>query len=234
MILFAVALEGIKPLAIVQAFQAFAMWAPIRGVTLAALGLVAVAYSVTSELALMAGSRGDLAAERLRASETRNIARDRYLEAKTELARLAPSRPALELEALIGTFKPICRTVKGESSCSKPVLLTAELARAKRRAELEGVLATSGAQISSGPAIAAADPGTSAMVTFLAVLGVSASESAVAQWLALIPVLAIEIGSAVAGVLVASLSHPRATTIEAVPVHLLRRIPSATRWQTSS
>jgi CRP-like cAMP-binding protein len=59
------------------------------------------------------------------------------------------------------------------------------------------------------------------MVTFLAALGVSASESVVAQWLALIPVLAIEIGSALAGVLVSSLSHLRVTTIEAVPVPLL-------------
>ena len=95
-----------------------ASWAPIRGTALAGLGVVAVAYSVTSELALMTASRGDLAAERLRASETGNIARDRYANAKTELARLAPSRTILEVEALIGAFKPICQSVKGEPVCS--------------------------------------------------------------------------------------------------------------------
>src|SRR5262249_19125716 len=77
--------------------------APIRGIALASLGVIAVAYSVTCELALMSASRGDLAAERLKASETGNIARDRYTNAKTELARMAQSRTVLELETLIGT-----------------------------------------------------------------------------------------------------------------------------------
>jgi hypothetical protein len=181
---------------------------------------VAVAYSVTSELALMAGSRGDLAAERLRASETSNIARDRYLAAKTELARLQPSRTVLELEALVGAFRPICRTVKGAQSCSKPVPLIAELARAKRREELEGVLARTGAEVSSGPAVAVADPSSSALVTYLSALGIGASESVVAQWLALVPVLALELGSALAGVLVASLGHRRVTVLESVNLAL--------------
>src|SRR5262249_24248074 len=63
-ILFAVALELAKPLAITQAFQCFGEWRPVRGLFLSVLGVLAVAYSLTSELALMAGSRGDLAAQR--------------------------------------------------------------------------------------------------------------------------------------------------------------------------
>jgi hypothetical protein len=219
-VLFAVALEGIKPLAIVQAFQAFGTWAPVRGVALGALGLVAVAYSVTSELALMSSSRGDLAAERLRASETGNIARDWYANAKTELARLAPSRTVLELEVLIGAFRPICRAVKGVQSCSKPVPLIAELARAKRRQELEAILREAGVQVALGPAVAIADPGANAVVTYLSVLGVSVSVDLVAQWLNLVPVLSLELGSALAGVLVASVGHGRVKTVESTPLLL--------------
>jgi hypothetical protein len=213
-VLFAVALEGIKPLAIAQAFQSFASWAPIRGIVLASLGVVAVAYSVTSELALMSASRGDLTAERLKVSEAGNIARDRYTSAKAELARLGPSRTVLEVEALISGFKPICRMIKGESVCSKPVPLIAELARARRRQELEAILAEVGAQVASGPTVAVADPGATALVTYLSVLGISVSAELVAQWLNLVPVLALELGSALAGVLVASVSHGRVRVVE--------------------
>jgi hypothetical protein len=224
-VVFAVALEGIKPLAIAQAFQSFASWAPIRGIALAGLGIIAVAYSVTSELALMSASRGDLTAERLRVSETGNIARDRYTNAKTELGRLASSRTVLEVEALIGAFKPICRMVRGDSVCSKPVPLIAELARAKRRQELEAILGAAGVQIASGPAVTVADPGASALVTYLSALGISASPDLVAQWLNLVPVLALELGSALAGVLVASVSHGRVKTLVSTP--LLLAAPTA-------
>jgi hypothetical protein len=219
-VLFAIALEGIKPLAIAQAFQLFASWAPIRGIALAGLGVVAVAYSVTSELALMSASRGDLAAERLKASETGNIARDRYANAKAELVRLAPSRTVLEIEALIDTIKPICRMVRGESVCSKPVPLIAELARAKRRQELEASLREAGAQVANGSAVAVADPGASALVTYLSALGISVSADLLAQWLNLVPVLALELGSALAGVLATSVSHERVTAVQPVPLLL--------------
>jgi hypothetical protein len=140
--------------------------------------------------------------------------------AKAELARLAPSRTVLEIEALIGAFKPICRMVRGESVCSKPVPLIAELARAKRRQELEAVLGEAGAQVVSGPAVTVADPGASALVTYLSVLGISVSADLVAQWLNLVPVLALELGSAPSGVLVASASHGRGTTVTSPPLLL--------------
>jgi hypothetical protein len=204
----------------------------IEGIALAGLGVVAVAYSVTSELALMSASHGDLAAERLRASETGNIARDRYANAKAELARLAPSRTILEVEALIGAFKPICRTVRGEPICNKPVPLIAELARAKRRRELEAELEDAGARVASGPTVTVADPGASALVTYLSVLGISASPDLVAQWLNLVPVLALELGSALAGVLVASVSHRRVKPVESTP--LLLSPPTAVERDTVS
>ena len=62
--IFAVALDAIKPLAIHSAFTAFSSWQPLRGLCLALLGLVALLYSLTSELALTAMSRSDLASTR--------------------------------------------------------------------------------------------------------------------------------------------------------------------------
>jgi hypothetical protein len=57
-VLMAAALEAIKPLAIAQAFQALGNWSLGRGLALLFLGLIAVAYSLTSELSLMSASRG--------------------------------------------------------------------------------------------------------------------------------------------------------------------------------
>jgi len=105
------------------------------------------------------------------------------------------------------------------------VPLIAELARAKRRRELEADLADAGARVASGPTVTVADPGASALVTYLSVLGISASAGLVAQWLNLVPVLALELGSALAGVLVASVSHGRVKTLMSTP--LLLTAPTA-------
>src|SRR5215470_4994459 len=58
-VLFAVALELAKPLAISEALKALGSWRTWpRAVALSILGLVAIVYSLTSELALTAASRG--------------------------------------------------------------------------------------------------------------------------------------------------------------------------------
>ena len=69
-VLMAVALEGIKPLAVASALASFRQLALVRGLLLTLLtllALVAITYSLTAELSLVAGSRGDLAASRDRA-----------------------------------------------------------------------------------------------------------------------------------------------------------------------
>src|SRR5690349_16362577 len=64
MVLFAVGLEISKPLSAAAAFNAFRRFAIVRGSALALLAAVACAYSLTAELSLMAGARGDLIARR--------------------------------------------------------------------------------------------------------------------------------------------------------------------------
>jgi len=193
-VLFAVTLEGIKPLAINAAFQSLGAWPVIRGLCLALLGLVAVAYSLTSELALMAASRGDLAAHRAAESFAAQSNRDRHQRAKQELDSLKPTKPVAELEALRKSWHQ--RMGKNDPWFYEP-----ELARTKRRLELEAVLRTN---TSIAPKIA--DPAATLLVTYLAALGITASVEVVATWLNLVPVLALELGSALAVVLVASVA----------------------------
>jgi len=215
-ILFAVALEGLKPLAISAAFDALSRWQIVRGLSMLLLGGVAVAYSLTSELALMSASRGDLAAVRASGAFAANAAADRYQRAQQELASLKPARPVAELEALVARSRG--KTCAAENGTGRwvcpPSPFAPELGRAKRRAELETIIVTSSESLVSGPSVKVADPGASSLATYLGALGLSVSAEVVATWLNLVPVLALELGSALAVVLVAS--------IDPKPVEALR------------
>src|SRR5262249_42394154 len=145
-------------------------------------------------------------------SDAAAVVRDRYDRARRELTSLKPSRPVQELEALAKVrAKPgscAVENVTGRLICPKAHDVGAELGRAKRRAELEAILATESEAIATGPATQVADPGSTALVTYLGALGISVSSEVVSQWLNLIPVLALELGSALAMVLVA-IREPR-------------------------
>src|SRR5689334_21107582 len=67
-VLFAVALDCIKPLSIGAAFQAFAASSIVRGILLIVLGCVAVLYSLSAEISLIATNRTDIVAERSNSS----------------------------------------------------------------------------------------------------------------------------------------------------------------------
>jgi hypothetical protein len=151
----------------------------------------------------MSASRGDLTAERQQAHDRAKRANEAYERAKAELATLKPSRTVGELEAAIARQSANgcgAQNSKGSWVCPVHSSLLAELSRAKRRQELEGIM-IQGAAI-SGPAVASADPGSVNLATYLGALGLSVKPEAVAQWLALVPVLALEAGSALAGLLV--------------------------------
>jgi hypothetical protein len=212
-VLFAIALELIKPLALHGAFESLRTWRTWpRAVALSILGIVAVVYSLQAELALTASSRGDLTAKREHASKATNRAEDRHRRAKAELATLKPSRPVAELQALVDNGRPVCRVeVQGPSRqtvCAKPSHLVAELGRAKRKAELEGILDKADTALATGTTVGTADPGTAAIKTYLASVGVVVAAETLGQWLNLVPVLALEFGSALSMVLLSAL-QPR-------------------------
>lgn len=213
-VLMALGLEGAKPFAIEGVFAALRSWSIGRAVAMAALGLVAVAYSLTAELSLIASIRADTAAERTIAGDTADVARARYADAKAELAALPATRPtgtiAAEIERLRTTpglascddtaakgYGPITRRV-----CAEIATLRAEGETAAHRERLRQALAAAERGMISAPPTTKGDPAASAMATYLAVFGVSVAVASLSEWLALMPVLALEIGSALALVLV--------------------------------
>jgi CRP-like cAMP-binding protein len=219
-VLFVVCLELIKPLALVAAFQAFREWSPVRGLALAALANIAIAYSLTAELALTASSRSDLVAHRQADTDTAKRAQERHTRASQELATLKPSRTIGELEALIAKQSAKgCGTAKvstGSWVCPVNTSLLQELSRAKRKTELEAILYPP--SNGDGPSVVlVADPGSAALTTYLAAMGVVVPVEAVAQWVALVPVVALELGSALAGLLVQAVGRPGASLSQPTP-----------------
>jgi hypothetical protein len=233
-VLFAVGLELAKPLSIVAAFKAVGSWQLVRGGALSVLAVVAIAYSLSAELSLMAGSRGDVVAERQAAlnasadtAADRKRVLDRQTAAETELSNLAQSRPAAEVQAeidglLLTPGADNCSAINGRVSrevCPKVAALRIEKARAGRRGELEAILATPlpAAQPSitaSGKAVRDADPGSTALATYLAALGFVVPVKVLSDWLSLVPVIALELGSALSGLLVLTVSSPARNMVE--------------------
>jgi hypothetical protein len=227
-VLMAVALEGIKPLAVATAFQSIASLNLVRGICLAALGLVAITYSLTSELALISMTRGDLVAERASAVDLRK-----------ELEHLGSPRPAAEVQAEIEAIEqmpgimidgvPCGGILNGKVTkewCPKRAKLLAEKARADRKAELES-------KVGDGPKVKAADPGSTALATYLAALGIVVPIEIVGQWLNLVPVVGLEIGSALAAVLVQSVRGPSRGPSK-VPTKQGRRKPRKRQQQVEA
>lgn len=200
-VMFAVALEGIKPIAVCSAFRPSSVGNFIASLI---VGLVAIAYSLTSELSLVAMSKGDLAASRESVSEASQRAKEALGRAKTELEALPRTRPVAALEALARAgSKERCAVENGTGKwvCPTKTAIQTELGIARRRVELERVLA-SDVGMQTNTSVGSSDPGSASLVTYLGLLGIVVPVSVVAQWLNLIPVLALEVGSALALVIV--------------------------------
>lgn len=215
-VLMALGLEGAKPFAVEGIFAALRSWSPFRAVAMAALAAVAVAYSLTAELSLMASIRADAAAQRTLAGDAAAAARARYDDAKAELAALPAARPAGTIAAEIArlettpglascedraatAYGPITRRV-----CAKIATLRAEGATAAQRERLRQALADAERDVAAARPAITADPAASALATYLAALGITVAIASLSDWLALMPVLALEIGSALAVVLVSA------------------------------
>ncbi|WP_072395468.1 hypothetical protein [Hyphomicrobium sp. CS1GBMeth3] len=243
MVVMAVALELAKPLSVAAAFAAFRSWSIFRGAALAILAAVAVAYSLTAELSLMATSRGDLAANREASIKAASAiedeaqrARDRYERATAELDALPSTRPASELQAeidglLLTPGADECAEINGKVTrevCPKVAALRAERARAERRTELESILATPLPSIpqSSMQAVSKSDPAASALSAYLSLLGFAVAPAVLSEWLVLVGVLALEVGSAMAGILAQSFAGP-ARAVQAPAIRKQENEPAA-------
>lgn len=209
----ALGLEGAKPFAIEGAFAAARSLSLVRTIALSLLGIVAVAYSLTAELSLMAATRADNAAQRSQASTLAVAARARYAAAQRELVALPTARPIAVLDAEIKRlrmtpklascedttardFGPVSRRV-----CTEIAALIAEAGTTTRRSELHTIIAIAERDIAAAPLATDADPAATALAVYLAAIGVTSDAGTLSKWLALVPVLALEVGSALAVVL---------------------------------
>jgi hypothetical protein len=225
MTIFAVALELAKPIAVSSAFTAFRSWAIVRGLALSLLAAVAIAYSLTAELTLMATARGDLVAQRVADTKVAKSVDGRRERIEAELAKLANVRPAATIKADIAGIIADprvgdCRvmyTKRARTECPRVNAFRAELGNAERREKLEADLASLQSAGPVAPAVREADPGSAALATYLASLGFDVPVSRLTDWLVLIPVLALEVGAALAGVLVHSVGGHRPSMSKGAP-----------------
>jgi len=220
----ALGLEAVKPFAIEGAFAALRSWSPLRAVALAVLGTVAVAYSLTAELSLMAATRADASAQRSQAADAITAAKARYAAAQRELEALPITRPVAVIDAEIARLKTTpkfasCEDITAKAFgpvsrrvCAEIAALTAEAATTARRTELQTALAAVEVDLASAPLTTDADPAAADLATYLAAIGVEADAAELSRWLALVPVLALEIGSAFAVILAGGTAPARHST----------------------
>lgn len=225
--------ELLKPLAVAGTVDCFRAREFARGLACMSLALVCVVYSLAAELSLAAGSRGDHASAREAAAGEAKSGREKRARAEAELQALPFARPAAELEPMIAKLKATpgangCRAEPdgpvSRRACGEVLSLQAEAARAQRRTDLEATIAAATAQLSDGnaPAVGAADPLAAALSAYVSAAGRPISPDTLTPWLALIPVLFLELGSALSLIVVRSIGAPDARPAQreavAVPV----------------
>ena len=198
--------EILKPLAIVAAVDAAKHRQLVPSLACSLLAIVCIAYSFTAELSLSATSRSDQSAQRAHTADIVAATRASRDRALTELQAIAPARPVAELRPLADKLRmtpgangcmsppdgPISRRV-----CSQVEALKAEAARALRRVELEQTIKEAATRLAELRHVSdTANPAAVALGVYTAALGFPTSPNELAPWLALIPVLFLEFGSA--------------------------------------
>jgi hypothetical protein len=211
-VLMALGLEVAKPLAVSGMLDAAKSWQFARAGLLALLAAVAVLFSLTAELQLMARGRADGVADRqsetTRATDAQRV-RDRL---DRELAALPkPTRSAAELEPVIAGKLASRRDLDGctgwlpdakaRAVCIEVAGLTAERAKAERWEALRARLDEAEATAAATGTAKTADPGSAALAAYLEAVGLKVDPSTLGNWLVLVGVIALEVGSALAGVL---------------------------------
>jgi uncharacterized membrane protein len=202
--------------------------------------VVAVAYSLTAELSLMATARTDLIAQRTADAKTAKSVDGQRDRIEAELATLAKVRPAATLKAdidglLLDPRVGDCQTIDGprsRSACARVATLRSELGQAERKAQLEATL--TGLQTAGPPAATdkAADPGAHALSTYLAAIGIALPSSLLTEWLVLVSVVSLELGSALSVLLVQSVSGPATGQQIASVIELASERPAQTQPAT--
>ena len=148
--------------------------------------LLSGGYSISAALGSAGAGRMDAAAQEKDSTGTRKRAQDAYDTAKAELATLKPSRTLGELLAMKAGW---VRAYPNQAWALEP-----ELARAKRRAELETAMATASGQLATTPAGRVANADAEVLARYLGALGAEIGPDRLNDLLVLLTVALLEMG----------------------------------------
>ena len=173
--------------------------------------LLAGSYSVTAVLGSAAGGRANQAITESATTDAMQKAQNAYDLAKSELAALKPTKPVAELEALKKSWQE--RMGKREAWYYEP-----DLARAKRRAELEQKIERAADNLVKLTPTKQANSDAVALTGYLAAVGITATSDTVNRWLVILAVLLIECGGGLSLAVGLSLSQSGRETMPKVDV----------------
>jgi hypothetical protein len=171
--------------------------------------VLAGTYSVTAALGSAAGGRANAATQETAVSDVRTRAQVAYDAAKAEVAMLKPARPVAELEAMRAGWLRAYR--------NQPWVLEPELARAKRRAELEAKIEREAAKLASTNPAKVANSDAKALARYVAAIGFEITADRLNDLLVLLAVLMIEAGGGLSLAVGMALSGPSRTLTTASP-----------------
>ncbi len=214
--MFAVSLDLMKPLALDSALKYLSSLNVVKGLLCLSLALVAVIYSLTSEISPMSMSRGDLIAKRENTINKNKASQETYERWKQQLKQLAPSRPIAELQAGITKIdslpgimikgKPcggIYNGVVTRTNCPIRSALLAELARSEKREKLEGLIADYQSKQTRITSAKYSDPGSESLsLLLLSLFDLKLDPKVIGQWLPIIGGLGLELASSLSVVLI--------------------------------
>jgi hypothetical protein len=185
-----------------------------RSLSGAAVALVALllsgAYSISAALGSAGAGRMDATAQETATTGNRQRAQASYDAAKAELATLKSARPAAELQAIIDRNPEAggrCAFVNGSMrTVCPPHPLAPELARSKRRAELEATAASASVQLASTPVSKVANADAKTLARYLQALGADIGAERLNDLLVLLTVALVEMGGGLSLALALTLS----------------------------
>lgn len=177
----------------------------------------ATLLALTCASFVLTGALGNVSAGRVAASRTatgtaehRSRLAHEYEKAKAELAELPAARLAGEIEPEIGSLNAIIgrahcdewvRSRHVRNSCAQRSPLLAELARSRRRADLERTMADAHAALNAPIDQRPAGEDARILAKYLRALGLNVSTDRMSDALIIIAVLSLELGGALALIL---------------------------------
>ena len=214
----ALGLELATPFAASRALIALKSFDFGTGMALGLLALVAVLFSLTSELSLMATSRGDIVAGRSAQGRKVIVAKSQLDAATQELAEMGHAL-GTATDVTVGEADAILTKLKSDTAwarttgctsitigaskayCGRVADAEAIRARAVHRGELKLAIKEAETVLASGAVETVADPSAEALATYLGALGFAVDATTVSRWSLLVGVLALEVGSSCAVIL---------------------------------